>query len=759
MQLLLDGQNYRIILPGQLNQSNGEERVSENKNNVTDFPAKLEILEEYIPQELKDKKKWLVWRWEKRGDKYTKPPFRIDGQRSDGAVNPNDWATFKEVMEVAAKYSGIGFVLNDEDNIVAWDLDHCINVKTGELQDWAQSLITQLNSYTEVTPSGDGLRVFMFGDVPKDGTAKKHLKSPDNQNRGAIECYKNKRYTTVTGNHFPLAPKSIREVGDADVIWKSIFEAKTAELRSLFKSPKAKKLFEGDWKEEFGSQSEADLSLCRALADITDGDEVAIDKLFKQSKLYRDKWDKVHVGGLTYGQSTIQKALLYYQKIQPLTDLGDAKRFAKIINDTARYCNGRWYLWDGKRLVEDVQEAIYTKVDELIQAVVDEAKVCEFEDRKKKLISHVKTLQSRSKIENVIKLARSREPIPITVDELDTNPLAFNCMNGIVFKGELRNHSFNEMMTKISPVAYDSKASAPIWERFLADVIGDEEMIQYLARCVGYSMTGLTTEQVIFFLYGLGANGKSTFINTVMAVLGDYAAMLPTEVLMVGKDQHPTALADLRGIRMTVATEVPEGKRFNEELIKQLTGGERLKARRMHQDFFEFEPKVKLWVMGNHKPSIRGTDFGIRRRFQLIPFTRTIPKEKQDRSLLQKLRGEYEGIFNWCVSGYLDWLERGLDVPKKVLDATEEYFDDMDIVQQFLNEECEMKLDYNVPHKDLYDHYVNIMKQRNEYVMTNRQFSTKITEKGFSKYKGNGNYTHWKGLRLKNEQKAISDSM
>jgi putative DNA primase/helicase len=719
-------------------------------DSITNFPAKVEIEADNIPNDLKKTDRWLLWRWERRGEKNTKPPFKLNGQRAD-VTEPADRASFDSVYAELqkGKFAGVGFVITDDDDILGYDLDHCLNTKNGNLEPWAEKLVKELDSYTEITPSGDGLRIIVRGSVPKDGTQRRHLSSPDGKKQGAVECYQNKRYITITGIHFPGTPKTIETRSDA--IWKEVFEGSQGGTKGLLKNSKAKAIYEGEWKDHYGSQSDADLALCRYLAEVTNGDAVQIDALFRQSKLIRPKWDEVHHGdGRTYGAATVQKALESYQRSYHLTDTGDAKRFARLIGGEVRYCNGKWYIWDGKRLAEDSTHRILTMVDKLVANILEDASTCEFEDIQKKLIAHARTLESKSRTEAVISLARAREPLPVvSVDDLDWNPYAFNCFSGIMEKGNHRPHEFSELITKMSPVSYDPRADAPNWQKFLEQVVGDQEMIDYLARCVGYSMTGLTVHQVIFFLYGLGANGKSTFINTIMSVLGDYSRVIPSDLLMVGKEQHPTGLSDLRGIRMALASELEDGKRFNEQLLKWLTGEEKIVARRMHQDFFEFSPRFKLWIVGNHRPTIRGTDYAIRRRFHLIPFEKAIAKEDQDPFLRDKLKKELEGILNWCVKGFLDWMSQGLNPPAKVISATEEYFEEQDTVGHFLREETVDSARGKCSHKELYDRYVNYTKVRNEYVLSSKAFSTKMSERGIKKERGNSGQSYWIGMSMR----------
>ena len=237
---------------------------------------------------------------------------------------------------------------------------------------------------------------------------------------------------------------------------------------------------------------------------------------------------------------------------------------------------------------------------------------------------------------------------------------------------------------------------------------GNEKLIAYLQKAVGYTLTGDTSEQVLHFLYGLGANGKSTFLETIMAMLGDYAKQTSTETILVKKMTGgiPNDLAGLKGARLVSAQEVESGRRLAESLVKQLTGGDTISARFLHGEFFDFKPTFKLWISGNSKPVVRGGDYAIWRRIRLIPFTVQIPPEEQDRRLSEKLRGELPGILNWSLAGCLAWQREGLTPPEEVTAATESYRDEMDIIGQFIGERCLMGPEYKVTAKKLYAAFV-----------------------------------------------------
>jgi putative DNA primase/helicase len=711
---------------------------------VVSIPQKIEIQPDNIPEELKSKDKWLLWRWEvtKGRDKPTKPPYRLDGKRAD-VTDPESWAPFQKALNrllKVGKYHGVGFCLSTSDGIVAWDLDHCINQRTAEVEPWAMAIVQSLNSYTEVTPSGEGLRVFLLGTLPEDGRKK-----------GNIEAYVNKRYITVTGAHLPGTPKALNTSNDE--VWLKVFKADKPEIKKAKQGKNTNLLVEGKWEEAgYPSQSEADLAFCQYLAEECEGDAEKIDAIFRESKLYRDKWDKPHFGdGTTYGAATIGKAIQSYDSRFRLTDLGNARRFARLIKEEVRYCISHWYIWDGKRLEEDRRQKIYLLAYRVIKELIDEAKELKDDEQRKKRIGHAMKLESRSQLESMIKLTEHQPEIAIVPEDLDKNHEYFNCTNGIITPtGEIIPHSFEHMITKLSPVDYNPTSEAPVWEKFLTDIIPQENVLSYLQRAVGYSMTGLVTEQALFFLYGKGKNGKSTFLNALKRVFGDYFTSLPVDLLMAKhNDQHPTFLTDLRGARFVLASEPDEGRRFNEGLLKQITGGEPIKARRMRENSIEFESTAKLWIMGNHRPIIRGTDYAIWRRIHLIPFTVTITKEAQDKMLWSKLEGELEGILNWCVKGYLDWKRQGLNPPQEVIAATEEYRAEMDIIQDFLNEETVEHKGMWTLHADMYARYAGTSKDKNERLLSSKAFAQKLREKGIKDERRSANQLYWANIVLK----------
>jgi putative DNA primase/helicase len=307
-------------------------------------------------------------------------------------------------------------------------------------------------------------------------------------------------------------------------------------------------------------------------------------------------------------------------------------------------------------------------------------------------------------------------------------------MNGTIDlrTGQLRPHDPLDAITKLAPVEFDPAAECPAFLAFLARVLPDVEVRRFLRYMTGYGLTGVTIEQCLAFLYGGGANGKSTFLDVIQDMLGDYAQTAAPDLLTSrGGDRHPTELADLFGARWVSSIEVDEGKRLAETLVKQMTGGDKMKARFMRTDFFQWAPTHKLFLAANHKPEIRGTDYAIWRRIRLIPFIVTIPETERDGSLGEKLRAELPGILNWAIAGCLDWQRYGLGVPQVIRDATEEYRAEQDVLARFIEDKCVVDPQAWVLSSTLYAVYLAWCKSSGEEQMSHAGFGKRLNEKGF----------------------------
>lgn len=758
-----------------------------------------------IPQELKKLKQWVAW----SGDKLPKNPYTGGNAQSN---NPDTWADFQTACKAVSKYhfNGIGFMFSQESGYFGVDLDDCV-----ENQDLIDEFVETLGSYTEWSTSGTGIHIICKGKLP-EGQRRK----------GKIEMYERQRYFIMTGRSYherplPIAectekikmlhnkylytpvpqalPKAVEPINlsDSDIIDKAR-NCKTGPLFQL--------LYSGNWEGLYPSQSEADMTLCNHLAFWTQRNEAQMDRIFRSSGLMRDKWDKRR-GSLTYGQITIQKACASCSEVyEPRpkedetklaigmfrkdkfgrqdipkneydpNDSGNAQRLRDKFNGDIRYSYTRkkWMYWDGRMWVYDETGQIKKLADMVVAELKAEALRCEDEEeRERKLKFASKTANSAGKT-NMITEAQHLDGIPIRIEELDQYIDYFNVQNGIVNlrNGELMPHDSNFLMSKIAGCEYDPDAShkPKRWIQFLYEVTnGDEELARYLQKCVGYSLTGSIKEQCAFFLYGMGNNGKSTFLETIADMMGDYASNAQPDTIMMRKEGGGAGsdIARLRSARLVTSEEPTEGVRLNEGLVKQLTGGGKITCRFLYGDEFEYSPEFKIWITTNHKPVIRGTDVGIWRRIRLIPFEVNIPPEKVDKQLKYKFREEMPQILRWAVEGAILYRKEGLELPACVIKATAEYKAEMDLMASFM-EAC-IAIDYTeavpIPASEIYSIYTEWARENNEYVMTSRKFFGELGKRTPEKRKLASGVVYGKirltelAKSLKNKGRGYSSSM
>jgi P4 family phage/plasmid primase-like protien len=316
--------------------------------------------------------------------------------------------------------------------------------------------------------------------------------------------------------------------------------------------------------------------------------------------------------------------------------------------------------------------------------------------------------------------------------------------------GLSREYRRDDYITQLGGSPIDRDMETPLWHSFLQHVTaGDAELQRYLQRVAGYCLTGITSEHVMFFLYGTGANGKSVFINTLRAIWGDYACAAPMTTFMASHtDQHPTDLAMLRGIRLVVAQETEVGRQLAEAKIKSITGGDPVRARFMRQDFFEYTPQFKLVIVGNHKPALRNVDEAMRRRIHLVPFTVTIPPDARDKELFEKLKPEWPGILRWAVEGCLEWQKIGLAPPPSVIAATDEYLAEEDALARWIEECCNTGNHMWGIGARLWGSWKEWSEANNEWTGTRKEFAQALKERGFAPVKSQ-EVRGYSGLDLK----------
>lgn len=376
------------------------------------------------------------------------------------------------------------------------------------------------------------------------------------------------------------------------------------------------------------------------------------------------------------------------------TDLGNAERLVQRHGQELHFSKALgWLLWDGVRWAPDDTDQVIRHAKATVRSIYGEAEKAPDSEVRKALADHARRSESASKLRAMVDLAASEAFIPVRVAALDADPWKLNCQNGTIdlHTGELLPHRREDLLTKLAPVAFDPAAECPRWLQFLEEVQPDPEVRAFLQRFVGYALTGVIAEHVFIVNYGSGRNGKGVFTNALLAALGDYARTMPTELLMQKQgDAHPTERSELLGVRLAVAAETEEGKSLNVALVKQLTGGDPISARRMHKDFFQFWPTHKLMLATNHRPRIKDTKDAIWDRVRLVPWCVRFPDgdPRQDPFLKDKLRAELPGILRWAVEGCRAWQAQGLAAPMAVRAATEEYRSDEDPIGSFVDECC-----------------------------------------------------------------------
>jgi putative DNA primase/helicase len=398
------------------------------------------------------------------------------------------------------------------------------------------------------------------------------------------------------------------------------------------------------------------------------------------------------------------------------TDTGNAERLAYFFGKRFRYVK-KWQLfivWTGTHWAIDFDDV---RMGQFTKLVVQECMPREllYRPKTKSFMRWCHASQSGGHRAAMLKWVKHEPGIAISHEELDKHPMLFNCLNGTLDlkTGHLRKQRRKDLLTKISSITYDSEAEAPHWRKFLRDAMGgDDELVSYLQRHSGYCLTGLTTEHALLFHYGDGNNGKSTFLNTLHTMFGEYGARASRGLLFKAKNErHPTSLATLHGKRFVSCPEIEADQEFDEALVKDLSGGDPINARRMREDEWNFDPTHKLSLAGNYKPRIRGTDRGIWRRMHLVPWNVTVDEAKVDADLGAKLKAELAGILRWCVEGCVEWQQKKLSAPEAVLTATAEYKREQDVLGQFFEESLVFESEGRIGRKKLRELYEDWCKE------------------------------------------------
>lgn len=442
------------------------------------------------------------------------------------------------------------------------------------------------------------------------------------------------------------------------------------------------------------------------------------------------------------------------------TDVNNARRLSERYGHLLRWVADwkAWAAWDDRRWVHD-KETYATKYasevgKDIWRELADE--YAQSDPHSRGMISKFATHTNSGRgARDMVHLAKSM--MVSWPREFESSPMLLNVANGTIDleTGKLRPHDPEDRLLNVSEVVFDQKKRCPTWERFLSEVFGNrKELVEYVRRLIGYTITGRVSEQVMIFCYGGGANGKGTFYGTISRILGEYWNKAPRGLLLWKNfESHPTDLADLYGKRLVVCSETGEGRALDETLVKELTGGDPIRARRLYENNWEFWPTHKLWLVSNHKPRVVGSDHGIWRRIKVLPFEQTFTDDRIDKDLDVKLTAELPGILAWAVRGCLEWQREGLPSPVLMEQETRAYRQEQDVVQQFVDTHCDVGESLSEGATALYERF---KKEFPEGEVTQNGFGSRLRAKGFTNKRSDGsdfrmpdNLRGWKGLQLK----------
>jgi putative DNA primase/helicase len=439
------------------------------------------------------------------------------------------------------------------------------------------------------------------------------------------------------------------------------------------------------------------------------------------------------------------------------TDLGNARRLVARHGDNIRYVHASrtWIIWDGPGWHVDDKGRIDEFAKDTVEAIFAEADKVPDEGERRRLRQHALKSQSFNRLKATVKLAESDPKIVLSPDALDANPWLLGVRNGVVelHTGSFRPARRDDYVTRRAAVAFDPGSRCPTWLQFLDAVTGgNKELIAYVQRACGYLLTGLIREEVVFVLSGTGRNGKSTFRETLHALLGDYAIGADAGLLVARQTAGGATpdVARLHGRRLVAINETAENDRLNEARVKFLTSNDKITARNLYEKPFDFTPTHKAFLTTNHKPIVQGTDEGIWRRIHLWPFNLMIPAEKVEKDFRERrLLPELPGILNWALEGLAAYCREGLNPPACVLAATEEYRQDMDLVGQWIDERCELDAGACTPSSRLYNDYAQWAPNEVGWAIKRPRFGRDLAARGFKPKKGTNGRREVCGLRLK----------
>ena len=801
-----------------------------------------------IPQPLIDRPQWVVWRFEQRGGKPTKVPYDAKNGQLAESNNSATWASYEIALAAAPNYDGIGYVFSTDDPFVGIDLDNCI--VNAELMPWADAILQALNSYSEISPSGTGIKVWTEGSIPSSAKPRRNKIPADlipEDVVGGIEIYASGRFFTVTGWHVQGSPPDIRPANGALTQLYERLKPPTIDLPAPAHTARtAGRKYLERWSQHKidyaleqvrgaldGEKHNTRYAMARLLGGLiphglATEDQIAYvlfdanpPKIEARRSEYKTILDGIRDGARSalplpeepeqplfdatgYACCPRHKRPLDAAKngngwtchardgstdsgwcafwwdgdgylapraIDPETgevldadstdyllnahrsDTGNAECLAAICGDDLRYCHTRrkWLFWDGSHWAIDEAGKARRAMIAVVRARFNACKLIADLDQRKKAAAWCIGCESSMKLESGLKVAGSLETFSTTIDHYDRDPLAAAAIGATldlraVVHRAMRREDF---LTMRMGAAYDPDAACPRWLRFIDEVFNQNaELIAYIQRAIGYCLTGDTREQKIFLCFGPGANGKSVFLEIISLLLGDYAANASFETFDAQRRNESTNdLAALRGKRFVTVIETEEGRRLAEAKVKSVTGQDPITCRFLYGEYFTYRPTYKIWLAMNHLPIIKGTEKGIWRRIQLIPFTQDFT-DREDKTLAETLQGELDGILQWALEGLRQWWQRGLDTPTIVTTATNRYRADSDQVGRWIGERCLIVSNVSLRSSSGYKDYETWCKEGGETPMSQNSWSRRINEKGFQ-VNPNTAIRGWLGIGLR----------
>lgn len=683
----------------------------------------------HVPAELRDLPVWLHWKLLlKKDGKADKVPYYSHGKARGKTDTPDDrvsLVTFDLALTRfdSSRFAGLGVALGRVELggpiLSGIDCDNCItqNVLSPPVQ---EIIAAGAGAYAEISPSGLGIKMFGTGDI---GTTKK---------ANGLEIYSQGRFFTVTGR---------RIEGDhlADLT------AAAQRARELFKAPPdsgAVRLIPEGGRNNTLYDLAARLRLLnvahdRALVALRGMNAACCDPPLGDAEvltILKHAWD------LT-------------PSVRP-TDLYNAERLVALYGHDWRHTPERgWLYFDGISWRDDRQQKIMLVAADTARGLSIDAVSELDDDRRKKLLAWALKSESKTAQQAMVALSQPRPEVADLLERFDQQPTMLVVGNGVVDleTGELREGRREDRLRLRADVMYDLNATAPRFIRFLDEIFDGDQvaMVPFMQRALGYSISGLNSEQAVFIGWGPGKNGKTTLFSTVRRILGEYAQSVRPETLLTrDRGAMTNDLARMFGIRFGPTGEVEEGRKMAESIVKEVSGGDSIAARFLHREFFDFVPVVKLWIATNHRPVITGTDYAIWRRIFLVPFNVTIPEERRDKNLEAKLMAEAPGILNWLIAGFLRWRQMGLAPPESVLAATEKYRHDMDRVGVFLRECVVENPALRTKCGELYKAYAAWCEGAGVRPLSRPRFREKLINDHKAIIKTRDGYEHYEGLVL-----------